>query len=729
MKLSAVHFILILIPLTNYALAANAPSVPTGLQGSAENYSTIDITWQPSTVASGSIAAYYIYTFDDDIPIAVVDGSTLYFRNTGLSGSINIPYRVAALSSDNVLSSKSDRIWVYAPDPVLVATNIVDGQTLAQQVTWTITTESIIPNRVEFYVDGRLKYQTSVSPYQFGGPSGLLDTTTLKNGSHSLLARAVYGNGSFEQKMISINIANSPGSFTATATSEPNSILLTWSSSNLASRYSISYGTTSGAYTTLISDSAVSPLTISNLVPGTQYFISVQAINSVGSTLAPEVSAQPTSGPAPIFSTSLLVSNTRYSGTVYERIKVSRAGQRDTYMEFIHGIGGNTTQRPTVLLTRPYDGFDWSQDPTDLYWSTNPQATAGYNAPDSFAPGFDPSSPNYIHYQIADPDQLYNETLFLIYQGFNVATVFNRFYAGGTFLDDANDTSLAIQYLAQRTDVDPGSLSLYGGSWGAMVAAYGVALAKIPIKSLVLVTPLLDINGLTSYYKNYLPANLTCAQCASQLNMFESFYFPYGLRIAPVAANPPPEAQALLSLSDLATQLNQLCSDIYVYGDDWDSIIPPNSTKSFVQLLSPSITHSFWWGHATPLDLTTATIGHSQSTEPLITTAQFALDQFEILSTTLGPNVPTQFYIVWDNDWWNFIEHVRAQQLRGQDISGLLPIFIKIAGNNVTVTDQTNPAYNLSGPQFVSEMLKNYWNSVIDPSVVQSVLMTSGFPN
>jgi hypothetical protein len=117
-----------------------------------------------------------------------------------------------------------------------IATNISDGAVLnGAAVLWTAT-PSGVPLRVEFSIDGVLQWTELQPIYQFNGdPLGLLNTTTLTNGSHQLRVRAVYGDNSTAEKIIAVTVLNGTtqqfvltvtksGTGTGTVTSSPAGI-------------------------------------------------------------------------------------------------------------------------------------------------------------------------------------------------------------------------------------------------------------------------------------------------------------------------------------------------------------------------------------------------------------------------------------------------------------------------------------------------------------------------
>src|SRR5256885_10104116 len=59
------------------------------------------------------------------------------------------------------------------------------GQTLSGSVNWHVSVSGATPTRVDFAVDGTVKWSQNASPYVYGGSGGSLDTTQIPDGSHT----------------------------------------------------------------------------------------------------------------------------------------------------------------------------------------------------------------------------------------------------------------------------------------------------------------------------------------------------------------------------------------------------------------------------------------------------------------------------------------------------------------------------------------------------------------
>jgi N-acetylglucosamine-6-sulfatase len=91
---------------------ALAPSVPTGLTGSAASSTEVDLSWQPSTDNVG-VTGYTVYR--DGISIGTVAGSTTAFTDTTVTGDATYSYTVDAFDAAGNHSAQSDPFQVTTP--------------------------------------------------------------------------------------------------------------------------------------------------------------------------------------------------------------------------------------------------------------------------------------------------------------------------------------------------------------------------------------------------------------------------------------------------------------------------------------------------------------------------------------------------------------------------------------------------------------------------------------
>ena len=143
------------------------------------------------------------YQFNGD-PSGVLNTTTL------ANGSHQL--KVRATYADGSIAERTVAVTVSntsTPTANTISTNIANGATLrGSSVIWTAVPSSV-PVRVEFFIDGTLGTTEFQSPYQFNGdPSGVLNTTTLANGSHQLKVRATYADGSIAERTIAVTVSN-----------------------------------------------------------------------------------------------------------------------------------------------------------------------------------------------------------------------------------------------------------------------------------------------------------------------------------------------------------------------------------------------------------------------------------------------------------------------------------------------------------------------------------------
>lgn len=72
----------------------------------------------------------------------------------------------------------------------LLTRSPIGGLTLKQPIRWEVGTSGLTPSRVDFFVDGRLRWTERLEPYRFGGDSGELQPASLGPGKHVLRAVA-----------------------------------------------------------------------------------------------------------------------------------------------------------------------------------------------------------------------------------------------------------------------------------------------------------------------------------------------------------------------------------------------------------------------------------------------------------------------------------------------------------------------------------------------------------
>ena len=92
-----------------------------------------------------------------------------------------------------------------------VTSSVANGATLAGSVGWEAK-PSVTASRVDFYIDGALRWTERYAPYVFNGdPGGMLDTKTLTDGSHVLKIVATTSSAT-AQTSVNVQVANASSS-------------------------------------------------------------------------------------------------------------------------------------------------------------------------------------------------------------------------------------------------------------------------------------------------------------------------------------------------------------------------------------------------------------------------------------------------------------------------------------------------------------------------------------
>jgi chitodextrinase len=181
------------------------PSAPANLRVATSTSTSIGLTWTASTDNVG-VAGYDVYL--NAVNVWTNTGTS--FTYLGLS--CGNTYTVAVQAYDavgnrspkaavNVATTPCPDTTPPPPPPPPAAPSGVtqtpsDGSTISGQVAWTVSTSLSGVASIHFLIDGVRSWREFHAPYMFNGdPDGRLDTTTLANGAHVLVGRALNSSG------------------------------------------------------------------------------------------------------------------------------------------------------------------------------------------------------------------------------------------------------------------------------------------------------------------------------------------------------------------------------------------------------------------------------------------------------------------------------------------------------------------------------------------------------
>ena len=255
-----------------------APSVPTGLVGTAVSPSQINLSWNPSTDNVG-VAGYYVY-LNNGATLAITSATS--FTHSGLTAGTTYKYRVSAYDA-----VPNHSAWTATP--VAVTTTPAGPDTQAPSVpiglvgvavsssqislSWTAATDNV-------GVTGYNVYRGGMQIATLGVVTTFQDTglTASTNYSYTVRALDAAGNASGQSMAASATTqAQAPGT----------SVTLAWDAVTAASLggYRIYYGTAPGTHLQSLGQGLnvgnVTTYTVTGLNSGTRYYFTATAYDTL----------------------------------------------------------------------------------------------------------------------------------------------------------------------------------------------------------------------------------------------------------------------------------------------------------------------------------------------------------------------------------------------------------------------------------------------------------------
>jgi hypothetical protein len=202
--------------------------------------------------------------------------------------SLLIALAVAASSAGTARAGRGGHLFISSPSP---------GATVSGSIVWRASFTDTTPTRIDFLVDGVVKWSASASapPFVYGS-TGTFNTTTLANGKHKLGVTSYGGaRGRLSSSSIRVVVANAASGTTPSAPPPPpapsaiqvtakpidsSHAAISWQSVPGAESYSLSRDQQ------LIAQTQGNAFTDSLLWPATTYSYTVDALSTTGSVLA-----------------------------------------------------------------------------------------------------------------------------------------------------------------------------------------------------------------------------------------------------------------------------------------------------------------------------------------------------------------------------------------------------------------------------------------------------------
>ena len=182
------------------------PTAPSNLAATAVSSSQINLSWTVSTDNVG-VTGYEIYRDSSPSPIATV--TTTSYNNTGLSSSTTYSYFVKAKDEAGNRSSPSNTAsattFVYDIEaPSVNPVSPENGSIVTGNVNVSATaTDNVGVTKVEFSIDGVLKYTDTTEPYGF-----TWDSTSVLDGTRTVTYKAYDAGNRSNAKNRTITVDN-----------------------------------------------------------------------------------------------------------------------------------------------------------------------------------------------------------------------------------------------------------------------------------------------------------------------------------------------------------------------------------------------------------------------------------------------------------------------------------------------------------------------------------------
>jgi hypothetical protein len=176
-------------------------------------------TWSPSSKISG---VQWHRCDSSGNGCAAIGGATASTYTVATSDvGFTLRFAVTGTNNNGSTTAWSAPTALVAPAPApaplhSVSESVVGGSTLSGSVSWTAST-SDAPTKVDFSIDGVLKWSEIQAPYVYNGDGNTLDTKTLSNGGHALSVKASYPDGTTASASASVTVSNTVSASAPTA--------------------------------------------------------------------------------------------------------------------------------------------------------------------------------------------------------------------------------------------------------------------------------------------------------------------------------------------------------------------------------------------------------------------------------------------------------------------------------------------------------------------------------
>ena len=384
-------------------------------------------------------------------------------------------------------------------------------------------------------------------------------------------------------------------------------------------------------------------------------------------------------------------------------------------------ISSGENDAPTVVITKPYAGINWTGEEVDERWAARYLGTsqAPVCHPDEDGPGFVSGESSDICYQLENAQSLGDQAYFYLSNNFNVLFTFGRFYAGGSFENDVEDVVAGLRYLTTRADIDHNRVGIIGASWGGFQALHAAWRAPelLNLAATVATAPVADVPGMIEFVISKLPTLVS----DDAYREYEIFYDPYLRRMG---AYDETINYSGYRASDVNAGIN---SPMLIPHDDGDTISPAHFSHDLAK--SSELVEGFWYTRMDDAPWETERLSHGELFNGMVLAPLHTFTTAYLVSSLGGEQVSTVPYGY--QDMHTFFSNIKQYQSEERDVSWLVPRLVEMSSEQLHYVDLTSDSEisSFSGPFFVSYWLNTIWETdIYNETNVKQLLLESGLP-
>lgn len=405
------------------------------------------------------------------------------------------------------------------------------------------------------------------------------------------------------------------------------------------------------------------------------------------------------------------------TGNPVELLTLTFPGRETTYAQWMPVRLSDGGVAPALLLTKPYDGIAWPNDPRDRRWAA---LGAGLH-PDVDGPAAG-SSPESIVYSPLSIAAQADEAAFYALHGISTLAVYGRFYAGGSIQNDVDDMVTGLEFLAREPGVDRSRLGIQGGSWGGFLALYGAAFAPPAATPRVgaALYPLSDFAEEWRHVTVTMPSRLSPDAGLTSSRFFE----PYLRRVAATTSGGP-DAGGNFTRFDVGALASRLRTPFFIVHEDWDALVGIDQSQRLASRRSDLI-RPLWLRHdAAPSSWDSIGTSHGPLMEQFGGTATFTFVWAHLLRELAATQT---LFIPWtESSFVALLRHARDRTRAGtrhdelaRELNGLLDP--RIVMYRMPEGPDAGAPLVEPGAEFVSRQVNTLWGTTTTPATIAAVL-------